>query len=364
MLVHKKARLALSVAGVAFSVLIMFMQLGFFNGLNDSQANLPPHLNADLVLLSAKRTHLNKTNRFNPVRLAQAAAFDRVVQVTPFYEGQTAIKNDEDLLKTIAVVAFPPGTGALNAPGLPPRADGLNLRSAVLFDRLSREIYGSASPGKNLTTSDGTLRVAGETAIGPNFTRDGYLVVGSNTWLGAGKSPWLSLGLIRLQPGADVQAVKSRMLAALPADVTVLTPEELRAREIAFTVRATPSGAVFGLGLIIGFVIGVIICYQILFNEITDHMPQYATIKAIGFSDAYLVGIVLKESLLLSILGFLPGFLGGWLLYHQIQATTRILMYMTAGRAVFILFLTVLMCVIAGFIAMKKVLRADPAEVF
>jgi DevC protein len=123
-------------------------------------------------------------------------------------------------------------------------------------------------------------------------------------------------------------------------------------------------GVIFGIGLIIGFVIGTIICYQILFNEITDHLTQFATLKAMGFSAGYLRGVVLQEAALLGVVGFLPGLGGGYLLYWLLEGMTGIVMFQTPGRALIIFFLTVIMCVMAGFIAVKRVVKADPADVF
>jgi putative ABC transport system permease protein len=125
-----------------------------------------------------------------------------------------------------------------------------------------------------------------------------------------------------------------------------------------------PLGAIFGVGMVIGFIIGVIICYQILYNEITDHMPQYATLRAMGFTDRYLKGLVVRQALWLSVLGFVPGLLGAFLIYTVIEHYTGILMFLSVGRASLIFFVTLFMCVVAALIAVKKVTGADPAELY
>lgn len=368
MLLHQRRRLIVSLMAVMFAVVIMFMQLGFFNGLNDSQAMVPPLFNADLVLMDHRREHMNRWNDLPANRLAQAAALPEVAAVVPVYNGTLAFQQGAaGQRRRIFVLAFPPDAQALRLPELETLAPRLRERGTVLFDRKSRPIYGPVEPGRRIELEGRPYTVAGLFAMGPNFSNDGAVLMGEGTWLeaiGARTGDWPAWGLVRLRPGADVAAVQARLRATLPPDTIVLSPEQMRRREVDYTIRAVPIGAIFGIGLVIGFIIGTIICYQILFNEITDHMPQYATLKAMGFSDGFLRRVVLQQALLLSVIGFVPGLLGGFALYALLYEATSIVMFQTLGRAAFIFLLTVLMCVGAGLIAVRKVLRSDPAEVF
>lgn len=366
MITYRRGRLVLALMGIAFSVIIMFMEIGFFNGINDSQANLPPLLKADLVLLHQRRYSMLETNTIPRLRLQQALADGDVAEAIPFYEGMNTLLNAENRrLRAIAILAFPPDADPLAVPGVAVYREALKLKGNVLYDHLSRELYGPIRPGAEITLGGMPHQVVGTVGIGPNIKLDGYILMGDATWIAAGGDPdAINMGLLRLKPGADPAAVKVRLLATLPKDLLIMTPEELRKREVLFTTQATPTGSVFGVGVIIGFIIGVIICYQILFNEIMDHLPQYATMKAIGFGKPFLVKLVMKQALFLSLLGFIPGLLGGLALYTVIQHFTRILMFMTAERVALIFLLTVFMCVFAGILAVKKVLRADPAELF
>jgi putative ABC transport system permease protein len=368
MLFHKKRRLIVSLMAVMFAVVIMFMQQGFFNGLNDSQAMVPPLFNADLVLMDHRREHMNRWNDLPVNRLAQAAALPEVTEVLPVYNGTFAFKNRlTGQGRRMFVLAFPPDSRALRLPELAALAPRLRVHGTILFDRKSRSIYGPVEPGAQVEMDERQYTVVGLFEMGPNFSNDGAVLMGEGTWLEAvnaatGEMP--AWGLVRLRPGTNIAAVQARLRATLPKDTLVLTPEEMRQREVDYTIRAVPIGAIFGIGLIIGFIIGTIICYQILFNEITDHMPQYATLKAMGYSDGFLRRVVLQQALLLSIIGFVPGLLGGFGLYALLYEWTSIVMFQTLGRASLIFLLTVLMCVGAGMIAVKKVLRSDPAEVF
>lgn len=368
MLVHQKRRLVLSLSAMSFTVLIMFMELGFFNGINDSQSRLPPTFNADLVMMDRKSIHLNKFEKMARIRLHQVRMFDEVQDIVPVFKGNVGMKNREtELTKLIFVLAFPPDSDPLKIPGYAENKEELKKQGTILFDRLSRKIFGEVRPGEHVEINGRLFRVGGFVEMGPNFSIDGTILMSDSTWLWGrwtGGMDSIAYGLVRAKPGTDVQALKRKILTELPNDILVLTPDEMRRREVFHTIKAAPLGAIFGVGMVIGFIIGVIICYQILYNEITDHMPQYATLRAMGFSDRFLMNVVVQEALWLSILGFVPGVIAAYLLYRGVEDYTGILMAFTAGRMLLIFFLTVFMCTVAGVIAVKKVIKADPAELY
>jgi len=368
MLTHNKARLCLSLCGITFATLVLFMGIGFFNGLNDSQANLATLVKGDLVMMNTRSRSINGFQKMDRTRLFRALAFDEVVEAIPIYEGQTKLKNPQtEMSKTIFYLAFPMDTDPFSIPDLDEFRPSLKNMGNIVFDSRSRKIYGRIHPGMQVEISEKKHQVTGLVNLGPNFSKNGYIIMSDTSLisgLGWASPEKISFGILKTRPGTDIAALKMKLSALLPNDFTVLTPEELRRFEVRFTTRSTPVGALLGIGLIVGFVIGVIISYQILFNEVTDHMPQFATLKAIGFPNTFLVRIVLKEALLLSVLGFFPGLAAGFGLYAFIEQFTKIVMILNFNRIFYIFMLTVIMCTIAGMLAVKKVLKADPAELF
>lgn len=366
MLVHRKGRFMLSMLGIAFSVVIMFMEIGFFNGINDSQARLATFLNADLVLLEKGRTSLLETDQLNRIRMQQALAFEEVVSAVPLYEGNQLIVNaDTGLVQAISVLAFPPRTSPLTIPNMDQFHEGLAIKGNILFDAKSRPLFGNIQPGSVITVGSSPHTVIGLVEIGPSIRSDGYILMGDQTWEDSKSSADLvSLALLKVRSGTNLDHLRAKLAEKLNEDTLVMTPEELRAREVSYTATATPAGGVFAIGLAIGFLIGMIICYQILFNEISDNMPQYATVKAVGFSDSFLISLVMQQAVLLAVFGFIPGLGFGALLYYVIESSTSILMIISWPRALFIFVLTLFMCAASGMLAVRKVLRADPAEVF
>ena len=363
---YNKRRLVLSLAGIAFSVMIMFVEMGFYNGFNDSQINLVYQMDADLVIMHKSKVNMMKNSRLHKSMLYQSLAFEEVEEVIPIYMSSEKFRNEKtDMVYNIGIIAFPANSGPFKMRGFRRHRDAFKKRNTVLFDSRSRAIYGKIREGMEIELSNRRFRVGGLVKFGPNFTRNGWVVMSDMNWLPMTGQPHLiNFGLIRARPGADLMELKSRILSLNPEEVIVMTPKEVKERDIHFWTTATPFGIVFGTGLVIGFIIGVMICYQILFNEVTDHMPQYATLKAVGFSNGYIIAVVMKIALLYSMLGFLPGLLGGWVLYVIIDHLTRINMFLTAGRIVIICVLTVLMSSFSGLLAVRKVMQADPADVF
>ena len=372
MLTHSKGRLLLSCLSIAFSVVIMFMQMGFFNGLNDSQANLARILDADLVMSHRDKDNLKSTEMFSLKRWRQAMASAGVAEGAYLYTSASYWWNPRDGSRNrLLVLAVDPDRPGLRLPQLDGDMALLKERNTVFYDRLSRKELGEISIGTGTTLGRSRVRVAGLFDLGANFSYEGHVVTSFDTYLRvfSQRNPQrladhISLGLLKLEPGIDADQVRQQLLRDLPDDFIVLTRAELEAREWAHTTGSTPAGIIFGIGLVVALLIGVIICYQLLFNEIHDHIRQFATLKAIGYRARHLYAIVVSEALLLSVLGFVPGVLATLLLYRGVQQLSEIVMELTPGRVLFILALTLLMGVISAALAVRQVIRADPAELF
>lgn len=369
-LVHNKKRLSFSILGVALAVVVTFLELGFFNGFGDSQTNIIRMFNADLVVISKTKEHMMLTYLAPMLQsqLYQALAYDAVDEVIPIYEGLLQLKNpDNEMVKNITVIAFPVGSAPLKIKGLKKYIPQLHKQGTVLYDAKSRDIYGNIRPGMEIELSDVTYKIAGFVEIGANFSQNGHVLMGAPTWLRHPKAKHphhISFGLIRVKPGCDLEKLKTELGRIDPDNLDVYTPNELQKRERRFFEKATPVGILFGTALTLGFLIGVMICYQILFSEITDNIVQYATMMAIGFSRRYLTGVVIRIALVLSLFGFWVGLLASWGLYELIAHRAAIPMFLTPARIALIFGLTICMSVFSALIATTDLFKARPADVF
>jgi putative ABC transport system permease protein len=147
-------------------------------------------------------------------------------------------------------------------------------------------------------------------------------------------------------------------------DIKILTREGFIDFERSYWQKSTSIGFIFSLGTVMGFFVGIVIVYQILYTDVSDHMAEYATLKAMGYSNWYLAFVVIQEALALSILGFIPGFIACVGLYALTKNATRLPLDMTVERGLQVLLLTIVMCTISGAISLRKVQSADPAEIF
>ncbi|MFN5729537.1 MAG: FtsX-like permease family protein, partial [Pseudanabaena sp.] len=163
---------------------------------------------------------------------------------------------------------------------------------------------------------------------------------------------------------SDVQQVKKELANLLSSDMRVLTTEEWAGVEKSYWETGTSIGFIFGLGVAMGFIVGIVIVYQILYSDVSDHLAEYATLKAMGYSDRFLLSILFQEALLLACLGFLPSFLLSVGLYQVTYAATMLPIKMTLERAASVFVMTVVMCTVSGAIAMRKLQTADPADIF
>jgi putative ABC transport system permease protein len=178
------------------------------------------------------------------------------------------------------------------------------------------------------------------------------------------KHGWIDFGMIRLKPGADIKTVQADLQALVGRDVSVLTRPEFVAFEKAYWQKNAPIGFIFTMGTAIGFLVGFVVVYQILHTDVANHLPQYATLKAIGFTHGFLLRVVLQESFILAVLGYLPSTVIAYGMYRVAAEATHLPLQVTASRAVLILVLTILMCFFSGSVAVRKLRSADPADVF
>jgi putative ABC transport system permease protein len=370
---REKRRLAAAVAGISFAVILMLVQLGFEQALFKSIGLLYGRFNADLVLISPKYQNAGNAAYFTGTRLAQALATGDVEWTCPVFFADANWKNPEDhILRAIFVIAFEPRPGVIDLPEVNARMAELRLPKTVLFDALSRPEFGPIEQllhkgAVKAEISGMTALVGGVFHLGTSFAVDGNVIVSDLNLARIDPSRDMnlpSLGLIQVKAGRDPLVVQRRLQGSLPNDVLVLTRDELMEREKEYWASNTPIGFVFRLGLLMGLIVGSVVVYQILYNDVSEHLAEYATLKAMGYTDRFLFGVVIKESLILSVLGFLPGVALSQVVYWIAYQATLLPLRMDPARVTAVYVLTAGMCIFSGALAMRRLRLADPAEIF
>jgi putative ABC transport system permease protein len=372
-LIEHKSRLAIAIAGIAFADLLIFVQLGFQDALYDSAIAPHQNLQADLVVINPHFQSLISVKSFQRDRLYQTLGFNGVKSVNSLYIGTGLWRNPTTRIdRAILIWGVDPSQTTFAFPEVQQKLDKIKSLNRVLFDRAGRPEYGDiekdyqAKGAFEVEVNSKLLTVEGIFTNGASFAADGNVITSDSTFLNLfpeRKRSNIDVGLITLQPGANRKLIQKEIANAMP-ELRILTIEEFAAIEKNYWESQGAIGFIFTLGVIVGFIVGIVIVYQILHTEVSDRLPEYATLKAMGYTDRYLFSIVLQEALILAILGFLPGMAASIGLYQIAQSATLLPIVMKTDRAIFVLILTVIMCVSSGSIAIRKLQAADPADLF
>ncbi len=372
---HEKIRLLVAIAGISFADILMFMQLGFRDALFDNAVKFHTNVSGDVFLISPQSTALIAMKSFPRRRLYQSLAFKDVDSVTPIYLGFGIWKNPENKsTRQIMVIGFNPADKKLfELPGVGENLDKMQLPDTYLFDDKSRAQFGDISTifksGKRVQTEvDGRkIDIGGLFTLGASFGADGNLMTSDTNFARMFKQRergLIDVGVVKLKPGANVEATIASMKASFPKDVKVFSKAEFIKFERTYWETGTSIGFIFTLGTVMGFIVGIVIVYQILYTDVADHLSEYATLKAMGYTDFYLLTVVFQEAIILSIVGFFPGMFAAVGLYTMTRNATSLPLLMTVARATTVLILTMIMCIVSGAIAVRKLRAADPADMF
>ncbi len=372
---QEKARMLTAIAGISFADVLMSLQMGFRTALLDGAVQFHKSLQGEIVLINSRYGSLTSLDRFSERRLYQALGFTGVQSVTPIYLDFIQWKNPQKKTTwSIFAIGLKPEDKAINLAGVQENLESLKTPDTVLFDSDSRKEFGliaeQYNEGNSVTTEVGNhkISVGGLFKLGTSFGITGNIIMSDVNFLrlfGVKRQKGLiDIGLIKLDPGADKNQVLINLRTILPHDVKVLSKQEFIEQEKNYWNTRTPMGYVFNFGIFIGFSVGAASAYQILDSDIAEHLSEYATLKAIGFKNRYLLTIVLEEALILAVLGFVPGTLLSLGLYQLIRQATLLPMVMTLGKAISVLILTTVMCLISAALSIRRLESADPADIF
>ncbi|MCS6892319.1 MAG: ABC transporter permease DevC [Rhodovarius sp.] len=368
-----RARLAAAIAGVMFAGVLVFMQLGFQGALFDSATRMVSALHGDLFLKSPLTQVSFRSEQIPRTRAYQALADPDVEYAVPIYLAQAVVRNPATGSRRAAqIVGLDVTAGAVQVTGLAEIAHELTRPDTFAFDLRSRPEFGPIAQlfrergPYEVQIGNRAMQLVGLIEIGPSFGADGNVVMSETNFRRIFPRQFSNTDLValRLRPGAEPVQVAERLRALLPGDVRVMTQPELVAAERSYWEKGTSIGFIFGFGSVMGLVVGMVIVYQILFADIAGHLSEYATLKAMGYSNGYLARVVLGAAMILAVLGFVPCFGLSLILYDVVAAGTYLPLAMPIERAVGVFLLIFFMCFAAGLLAMRKLREANPADMF
>jgi putative ABC transport system permease protein len=373
-LTREKMRLVIAITGVAFATILMFMQLGFHDALFDNSALVYKGMHYDLAVINTQSAALFQMQNFSRRELYRLLAYDEVESVTSLYTDVGKWRNPvtgKD--RSILVLGLDPSEPGIEVQGLNDKLHLIRQTDVCLFDEIGHPSFGPIVQWKRegkrveVEVNRRRTRVAGLFRLGASFAADGNLIMTEANFLRffpQRKAGAINVGLIRLKSPEQREAVQKEIASRLPKNLRVMTIPEMIEFEKQYWREGTAIGFVFTMGAAMGFFVGFVIVYQILYTDVSDHLPQYATLKAMGYTDGYLLKIVMQESVILSVLGFIPGILVSSWLYHLTHEATSLPIAINFYRSSQIFGLTLAMCALSGALAVRRLRAADPADVF
>ena len=373
-LVANKRRLIRSSAGIGFAVLLMLVQLGFERAFFDASLGVVRQLDGDLFIMRASKYRFGAEDPFPRRDLDAAQGVAGVASVLPLYaswQGMFWKEPGGDKSYLIQAFAFDPDQRVFLLPEVNDQRGRLKEQDTVLVDRRARPFLGMAGDAKETEINGRTVHIAGSFALGPDFMSNGTVMMSDRTFAGLltgnrdnPAAPPIEFGVVKVQPGADVGTVQQALAAALPKEVRVLSKPQLIAFERNFQAELSSAGPIFWMGTFVGFIVGMLISYQVIYTDLADQLPQYATLKGMGYETGYLVRVVFEQAALSAIVAYVPAWLLCLLVYYVIGALALLPLHMTLALTLLSLALTLGMCLLAAALAIRRVIAADPAEVF
>jgi putative ABC transport system permease protein len=371
---HNKARLAAAIAGVAFANLLVFMQLGILGALNGSTIAPYAMLNAEIIISSEDGNTLTDSGNVARARMFQALGVPGVASAAPLFIGTLPFTMKDGT--SVSLLAFGVDTSqpSFVSPVIAASLEELESENTALLDTQTRGVPASAYQGLlsgqpfAFEVNGQTLTAIGTLEVGGGFLADGTLVLSDQTFLRFFErrtSGAPSHILIKVDDNVSVDQVVQRIANLLPAEsVKVHTMEGAAKADLAFMSTERPTGIIFGFGVLIGIIVGIVIVYQVLSTDVADHLREYATFKAMGYGQPFFLGIVFEEAIVLAIFGFIPGFIVSLGLYAGLSSVTSLPVAMDASRAILVFLGTLSACTLSGAIATRRLAGADPADLF
>ncbi|WP_411868414.1 ABC transporter permease DevC [Vulcanococcus limneticus] len=370
-------RYLVAVTGIGFAALLMYMQLGFQSGLLNSATTFYEALDTDLILISPGTLNSGNFQQFPQSLLYNALGVEGVKQVIPIYVANVNAQRLGGVKPTsLRLIGFDPATNVLKLPEVTAQLDKLRIPNYVLFDARGNRNTGPVAPAvqrngyQEMLLSDfsKTFRIVGLFKLGSIFAADSNLISSDSTAINLAyrqiNEGEISLGAVRLSDPAQVPRVQEFLRQRYGRELQVLTKAELISQERNYWNTSSSFGIIFGFGTIMGILVGGVVVYQVLYTDVTDHLKEYATLKAMGFSDTFLLVIVVQEAIILAVSAFIPATLASAALYAFLTSASGIRIEMSSDKILLVGSLTLGVCAASSAIAIRKLADADPASVF
>jgi putative ABC transport system permease protein len=367
-LTHDKGRTALAVAGVFMAILLVFVQLGFFIAVPQGGMLLYDRTRFDLLIASTGYEYQVQPGGFPLSRLDKARTAPEVALAAPLYFGSAKWRSGEDgKAPDLFVIGLDPQDRIFTSEDINRQLAVLDQADTALVDSMTRPMFGPLTTGRAVDINGDKVKIGGDYVLGTGFMGLGVILVSTQNFVRLfpyRKLGQVNLGLIQLKQGVDPDRAAASLRQLLGGDIQIFTRPELEAHETAYWTTRTSVGLLFGSGLIVSFIVGVMVVYQILATQVSRQLPQFATLKAVGYGDRFLNGTVITMALLIVLAGFFPALVAALGIYEVIREETLLPVEMSGPRIAVVFAATLAMAAASALLSMSSLRRADPADLF
>ncbi|NSX56882.1 FtsX-like permease family protein [Parasulfitobacter algicola] len=374
-LINRKGRFFSATLGVGFAVTLVLFQLGFIGALSGSVQLPYQAIRADFILSGPDARTLTDGTATPRQRVYEALSVNGIDSASPFYIGTAVYKIPNGRDASFRIFGVEPETLATFwREDIAQFAPILEVARTATIDGLTRGVppdflngVGTGAP-QPLNLNGIPVGLVGTFEIGPGFDSDGYIFVSTRTFfqIFPEQDPGAPAHVfVKVAPGQDLLSVRQDLEAQYdPTETLTRSIEEALADEVMVQTVEAPIGIIFGFGAVMGVFVGLVIVYQVLSTEVSDHIREYATLKAVGYRNRFFSSIVLEQAAILGICGFVPGALLATVLYGMISGATGLPMVMEQARLTNVLIGTLVACAFSGLLAARRLRAAEPAELY
>jgi putative ABC transport system permease protein len=366
-LTDEKGRTALAFTGVLIAILLVFIELGFFVAVPQGGMLVYNYMRFDLLLVSTDYQFQAQPWQFPHARLTEAASVPGVTKATPIYfAGGSWQDPSGGVMLDLFLIGCDPAANPFRNSDIERQQEVLAQNDTILVDDQTRSVFGPLTTGRQVDINGRRMTIGGRYRLGTGFLGIGVVLMNEANFFRVThrREDPVNLGLLTLAPDADIANVKAALQQKLANDVQLFTRAELAAHENAYWTTRTSVGLIFGSGLLVSLIVGLMVLYQTLATQITRHLPEFATLKAIGYGDASLAAVVLIESGIIVIAAFIPAVFAAIGIYALIRELTLLPLSLSPENTALVLSGVLIMAAGSAFLSVGNLRRADPAEIF
>jgi putative ABC transport system permease protein len=364
-LFHDKVRLSVTLTGIVFAIILIVVQMGLFIGFTGTTSGVIDHSGADIWVASKGVPFFEVAVPFSQRKLYQLLSIPGVANAKKLFVRVGNWKRADGAEQQIIIVGFDPLT-RYGGPWNVVQGDERDLTAAdtVFIDQLSRDMLGVQRLGDTAEINGHRARVVGFTKRIRSFTTQPYVFTSykNSVKYGGIRDDQTVYVLVKTDQGADVEQVR-QAIAERVSGVDVYARGAFSFRQRVYWMITTGAGFGILIAALMGLIVGVVVVSQTIYATTMDHIREFGTLKAIGASNRYLCGVLIRQALLSALIGYAIGIAACYaIVWFARDAGMALLLPWQLSAAMLVL--TVVMCVLASLLSISKVTRLEPGMVF